>query len=492
MSPAPPVAEAPASLRGQILQTIKTFSVSQLLVSVCAALSGYFAARLLGPSQYGRIITAQIFFDYAVLLHLGVLYALHRDIPLFLGAGSAEKVSQTENVGFIFCLGVALPASAAFFCAGTLFGDPHMLRIFGAFSLALLLDFPLSFYTIRLRGHSQFGLLGRVQILTALSYLVIVALLFRFGLFGFLIGLLFRQSASFFYCARASDFKPALLWNNQRFSQMLSYGILIMLTTLMAQLMASADRLITLRFYGPESVAFLHLGRMVASPIMTMLIVAYGVLAPQYSLTYGKSARIQDLERFMLVPFRGVSIFSALSGGALLLAVPFLTESLLPQFRPGIVPAQILLFGLIVDTAITHGVGYLLFASGRQWIYLTVLAAGALVKLGILWAVAYRGLGIGAIAWGSLAAHLLLAVALYGVGLRLCGRRISEIAKGLLEFSMPFAYVLLCCLALIQVSGTLFGSVSSWKSVFFQEILFLLGTSFFLIKLLRELGIVKG
>ena len=85
------------SNRFHILRDTFHYSASAVVSQVVGLVSGFWIARLLGPHDYGIWNAVLLVLAYGAYLEFGVLSAMGRDLPLYIGQGDLQKASVIEG-----------------------------------------------------------------------------------------------------------------------------------------------------------------------------------------------------------------------------------------------------------------------------------------------------------------------------------------------------------------------------------------------------------
>ena len=168
--------------RFQIIKNVFYYSSSAYISQIIGLISGIWVARLLGPEEFGIWNAVMLVLGYATYTELGVLSAMGRDLPLYLGQGDLKKAAAVESAArYTTIFGAVLGAVILFFISFFVNLSFKMSIGLQAMALVLILQQIYTYHRIYLRSHNQFKELSLQQVLFSMgtAILAILFVLFR-------------------------------------------------------------------------------------------------------------------------------------------------------------------------------------------------------------------------------------------------------------------------------------------------------------------------
>ena len=379
-----------------------------MLVEGLLAVRGIVLAQLVGAQAFGAWALFRILMGYASLVGLGGLRGLERMVAAADPDSPERRADARTLVGFsILAFGAASLAAAA--VAG-LAPETDMRLALAGVAACLLID-RLWYYGITyLRASGEFRRFATVELGTAALNLGLVLTLAAFwGLPGAILGLLLAHLAGLVAMAPSVPLRPAL--DRARLARMLGIGIPLTISTFLAMLMTSVDRLVLLAFTDLESLGHYAFAAAVGGLGAACAAVVRTLVFPEFyrrSAQLGARAGTAEHMRTTLTPFiwlmAPILTFVAV-------CLPLLLAVLAPGFGAVAPVAAVFLFG-----GVAAGLAQLLslgvVAAGRQWLTPWLTAAGLAANLLGAILVLATGYGLLALANVSLAVRILYALGL--------------------------------------------------------------------------------
>ena len=346
----------------------------------CALIFGQnvYAAKSLGPAQYGIWNILAITYSYGLLAHLGALNGLAREYPRALADGAAYRAQQLTQSAFwintwstiLFSTIVLLILRAAF--RNTPQVSWHVLLLFIVF---LLLQGWTNFLSFLFRAEDRFKLLSALTLLLNAGVLVgAVILIPRWSLAGFVLAWVAAYlvvSALFLrYTQRDVFALPDLRfgWN------LLRVGAPILLFTLTATINWTMDRLLIARFLGVAAVGYFAVAAFAVRLLNYVPEMVSQVMYPHWAAA-SRNGRDSNLSPG---PFRMMFWVMPLLGGLAYYAC-FLIPLFLPTYSETVLPSQVLCLAASL-TSIGLFCGAYLGAIGRERLALRVQVAIVILR----------------------------------------------------------------------------------------------------------------
>ena len=366
---------------------------SQYLSRAALVVRGLAAAGALGPHGYGGWNALNLIFDYGVYSAGGALHGLDLELPPAVAQGDGARqrrlmggaVSAVVTGGAAFAALVLLyvESGGRAFAATPGWGLPLLMLA------AALLQLPFQYFASALRA------LGRIQAVS-LAYVVQAglggalgaALVWRWGAGGLLAAWLAGGIAALAVMRNAGPEVPLRPGSFSTALSLARVGFPVFGYIAAMLVLRSADRLALVRHGTPEALGLYSLALMAAGLVLYVPEAAAYVLYPRFA-----AAREASDER----PVRSEALRAH---RALMVALPLVVALalvwagpvvgwLLPSYRDGVAALRVLSIGALMYSGAVLP-GYYLLAAGRGKMLFGIGAAGAVLDLALVFAVAAR------------------------------------------------------------------------------------------------------
>jgi O-antigen/teichoic acid export membrane protein len=324
------------------------YSSSAYVSQVIGLISGFLVARLLGPEDFGILNAVMLVLGYAAYAEMGVLSVMGRDLPLFLGQRDFKMAAAVEGAArYTTIFGAVIAAMIIILVS--FFGNFSSKMSIGLQSIAfvLVLQQIYTYHRVYLRSHNRFKELSRQQVFFSLIT-AITSLLFVFygGLEGRFLAAIIANAFILFYAIKRDPWKTLPKFNLSVARSLMLIGIPIVISGFLITMLTTIDRIMIFTFLGETQLGYFGLGIMVVSIVSTIPAMAIQVLVPQINFVYGSTGRnIESLRAYVLNPSIVLSVLLPLFIGPIILLIPFLVHSFLPEYVLGIKAARIITLG---------------------------------------------------------------------------------------------------------------------------------------------------
>lgn len=334
--------------RFQTLKNIFYYSSSAYVSQIIGLVSGIWVASLLGPEEFGIWNAFMLVLGYATYTELGVLSAMGRDLPLYLGQGDLKKAAAIEGASRYTTIFGALLA-AILLLVFSLFGNHSSKMTIGlqAMSLVLILQQVYAHHRIYLRSHNKFKELSQQQVLFSIAT-AILALIFVIwdGLEGRLFAAIVAHLLILVYAIRRDPWNEVPKFDLGITWSLMLDGIPILISGFIITMLTSIDRLMIITFLGERQLGYVGLGIMLVSVVSMVPALAIQVLVPQINFLYGSTGKnVETLRSYVLNPPMLLSAILPLVIGPIYLLLPLVVETFLSEYVPGITAARIVTLG---------------------------------------------------------------------------------------------------------------------------------------------------
>jgi O-antigen/teichoic acid export membrane protein len=196
--------------RVRIFKDTVGYSASAVIAQGLGLAAGFWVARLLAPADFGLWNAASLVLVYGAYVDFGVLSAMGRDLPFYLGQGDAQKVAVLEGAARWATVTGALAVAVVVAFGSFLLTRAPLARFgFCAMALVLVLQQVYTYHRTVLRAYNQFNELSRQQLLLAIFNAgLAVAGVVAFGLAGRFAAAILAQGAILAFALVRSPWRP--------------------------------------------------------------------------------------------------------------------------------------------------------------------------------------------------------------------------------------------------------------------------------------------
>jgi len=471
------------SLKEQIITDVGLFSLASVVAQICGFFKGYFGAYLLGPTVWGIWHTALLIQNYGVFAGLGVSNAIHREIPILRGKGKVEEFSKIRDTAFSynFFVGV-LTFAAVFFSTFFLKVNPELLLSLRFVSIIIFLNFVGASYNALFKANNKFHLVSRITIIRGIVSLLTIPLIFLFSFSGLLMGQVLIVLVGVIYSIANYKERVHLKIDTRMLKKLIIIGLPIMCLSLVGYLFTSVDRLLIVNILGFKNLGFYSIGITFFTTIMLICTAVNSVMYPRFGEKFGSNMDARSLRKYIEMPIKEISLFAPIIIGVICVLSPSLINILLPEYINGILPAQILLFGLFFY-AVVGMTGNFFLVTNRQLLYLIILLFSCFVNFIISFVMIKLGFGISGVALGTFLSYFIFFLIMVTLALKYCYVSKIDIIK--LIFSTLLPVLIIATISFLTTNYINFGSSSILQQIYeglIRVVIYLALSSFLIYK----------
>ncbi len=480
------------SLSGRIVKSfLQTFTGSGINF-VTTLVSSYFYALFLGPSVYGVWQTAKVFLSYGTFTSLGIPFVMRRDFISLRSEGRYAEAERMAHVSITYSY-IVNPLIAFVFIFIALVSDSELAVRASLFVVGLLYvtDLVSSLGNILHKGINDYRTVAAADIIYGVGTLCIVPFVYFSGYYALLSGYLGISIAKSLYYFLNRPFPYKWVWDPTLLKKMMFTAFPLFLVTIISTVFLSVDKLLIAGLLNFENVGLYSLSTFLAQPVTILLSSFSIVVFTQLNEKYGKSREAHVIEKQVYIPQRLFSGILPPLIGMGVVALPMLTETLLPKYQGGIAAAQINIFAILFLKLANFSSSGLFILDKLKYTAISFFVAGCLKTFGSYFALK-AGYGIESVATLTLAAYFIYnAMMLYYVNLTL-GKSVGNFLKRLAESLTCPAFFIAICLLYISYSPEIFahlGITNGWMQLLAGEAIIITTGAPFVFMAYRE---IKG
>ena len=429
------------------------------------SLKGLAVARLLGPTDFGFWKAIELILQYHQFTTLGTQNGMSREIAIWRGRGSPERVQRVLDTAFTQVFTLPTLASLGVVLAASWVREPLLafsLRLAGAIALAQMLQV---LWERMIYAHRLFGLARRLMVINAvLSFAVTLLLVYFFGIRGQLLALLIVALVMFGAARSSTTLRARLVLDWGQTAALIRVGFPIMAVGFVYLLLATVDRMLILRFLDLAALGRYGLALMALQLLSAVPAAVGDVLYPRLNETYGSTGRPETLRLLAVDPILALAPLLAIMIAGLVLFVEDAVGTLLPAYgAAAVLPIQILAAGGCLPEI------NILNTIDRQKLYLAVQVAALGLNVGLSLVLLRVGWGLAAVATGAAVSFLAYRTATSWISLRFMQVSTAERWRVLGRTIGPVLYALVGA----ALAGRLVAGWSGWHRVGAEVVAFL-------------------
>jgi O-antigen/teichoic acid export membrane protein len=264
-------------------------------VNVASLIGNALAFRWIDPASMGVWHTLLLVNSYIVVLRLGLISGMGRDLPFALGAGDIERARRVAATALAYNHVCSLVAALAFASLALFFGSAggDWRRAIPAMAIVSASNLYLSYLTATFRSDADFARLARVHWVQALTALLMPPAVYAFGFAGLCVhaaaqALIVSAIAHVWRPFRVKPrFEPALA------AQLVATGLPLFVAGYLQTVATGFDRVILLQRGSVEMVGYYApaLAVIAAMAIVPGAVATYVYPRMSYALGQGREPR---------------------------------------------------------------------------------------------------------------------------------------------------------------------------------------------------------
>jgi O-antigen/teichoic acid export membrane protein len=461
------------SIKQKIFEDASFYSVSIYILVLFSTIKGFFVRAILGPTTYGLFTIFQIILNYAAYSHLGILFAIEREIPYFIGKREFEKVENIKNTSFTFIQSFLSLGIIIVFLLTFILVKKAPLFIQG-FRIVLLIVFAQQlyiYYVTLLRSEKKFNIVSKVTIIFAVfSTLLCILLGLKYKLTGVLWALVISYLIAIIYINMKRKYGIRFKIDKKLLRELIKTGFVLLIIGLGYITLTSIDKIVIIIFLDKTSLGYYSIAFMVVTLMMYFPNAISSIMFPSFLGKYGENDNIQDLKKYMVQPTLILAYLMPILIGWIYIIIGPLIKLTLNKYIPGIESAKILVLGSFF-LAVVYMAGHLLVTLKKfnKYIRIQILVIGMAILLNIVFV--RLGWGIKGVAYATSIGFFLYSSAIIHYAFRQYSNQIKDFLKYIGGIYLPFIYMLGILFFLRALSRVLVG-FDEWILTLIEVIIF--------------------
>ncbi len=386
------------SAKTSIAKDTFIFTLASLVSQTVAFGLAIYIRNTLGPEAMGLWALLQVVLSYISYTNLGIMNAVCREVPVLRGRGVAEEeITAMKNLGYTYLSLVSFVTCAGVTVAAFLLRARISEAFFwGLLVIALMTLFERNVgYRVQiLYTDKKFQLVSRFRVYSSLvNAALVMALCWRFGLYGFYLAVLFSFVFDICYLKIKARTVFGWSWQPRRIAGLLTFGVPLVALSFATTFFSSIDKVSIGKFLGLRELGVYTLALMAGRYVFLLPNMFQVVLLPSTMEKFGQTSEAARIKHATL-PGRIMILYFALCLGVIWIAAPLGCKILLPKYVGGLAAMKALIFGYAF-MALSQQMGHILLGHRRHlW-----MLGPALVLAGLLWAASAWVVGQGGGLW---------------------------------------------------------------------------------------------
>jgi O-antigen/teichoic acid export membrane protein len=367
------------------------------LAQLLSLVRGFWVPHFLTPADYGLLGTIILFQTYADYMHLGVLYAISREVPLELARGNNELAKKISSTAMTLNLMTLIPLVLGCTIIAVAFTDPQNSLIFAILAMLIPISRLGFFADNQLKSHLRMGVISSASAIWAVvSFALVIPAVWMWGLPGALGAML----VSSIYPVLHKGLGGGLVapgWDSRVAKRIIGIGFPLFLLNFSGFLFLVADRTTILSILGKEALGYYTIGVVVAGFLTLIPVNLAFAFSPRILACYGSTNDCTSLRDYLLKPFQGSATISGLLSGGAVIVLPAVLGNLLPAYLPGLGAAMVAAVAGVMIGVVSLP-NEVLITLGRQKLMLPLKVATLVLVAAGDWLVLTSGWGLIAVA----------------------------------------------------------------------------------------------
>ena len=399
--------------RDAIAKEFVIFASSSVVMQGSRFIANLWAAKQLSPPTMGIWNALSLILTYTPFITLGVLSGLGRDIPFYRGEGNNKNIVLAQSSALSIAISIAVCVALCVTLFTLAFISDSLLRTSLLFlAMGIVAQMFFQYLQIYLRSDLLFGLISKQQVLFGgMVFLIVIPLLLLWGLPGFILGQILTLLIVSAFVLTTGKITLRFGFDLDISKRLIKIGAPIMIAGLLFGLLTTIDRWLILYFLGSEQLGYYTLSIILLSLLMLLPVTISQQMFPRMAQTFGQTKNILALRPFLIkqIVMTTFMLLPLLFG--LYWLLPWIVESFIPEYTPGIDAAKIIIIGLSF-LSISSGFVNFLNSVNKQMYFLIIQASALAVNVILDILFIKMGKGIEGVATGATITYIIYSTAL--------------------------------------------------------------------------------
>lgn len=437
-----------------IFKTIARYSSSNIYRHITRAANAYIRPKLLEPELYGFWNLIGLLLFYSCYGHLGSRDTMRYLVPYYEGSKQFDKSLRLKGSVFygtlylsiLFSLGILVYAFAAHH------DTPVKLGLV-TLSVLMIINWYDEFYAVHILSSQKFRLLtSKNYIESTVSLVLSASLLYFLSIYGLYISITVTGIIILVYLRANHSLEKHYRFDAGLFLDSVKKGFPIIIFGFSVVLVRTSDSILISSFLGNRMLGFYGIAVALFDFLMQIPGASRDVLEPKLMESLSRNSVEESFRAYFLKPLFSTAYLIPLLIGPAFFTIPLFIKLLLPKYIPGIMPAQIIIFGVyfFALSFISRGI---IVANNWQLKTLYITFSVLVLNIAVSITLIKTGFGIEGVAVSSNIAYFMLYIGLTVFILRKYKYGAKKCVGTLLQLFWPFPIMCGTIAALNRLSG---------------------------------------
>lgn len=357
-----------------MLKNITSLGSATLVNALLAFIIGVVTRNILGPEQYGYWLTVSLVFVFIPLFQLGTLNAMNREVPFYIARKEMAKVQSVREIAFTFLLTIPVVIVGIMLLASLLILN---LDIANEYKIGLLFLWLITIFTylsnyieMYYKSEQNFKRVSTLITIKSLSQTMLTLLfVWIWGYIGLYLGMLVALVIQVVMGRQVIPLKFKL-HSYKEYMTLIKIGMPILIVGIVWSIVVATDRILISLLMTPVDLGNYGVALLVFSTMMLFPQVISQVMYPKVVELVSK----EKYNEVKILYWRTNKILALLMLVVLIIGyfmIPYFVNIFMPEYKEGIVAAQILLIGLYPLTLVNMAAAYF-NSTNSQGIYIFI------------------------------------------------------------------------------------------------------------------------
>ncbi len=328
------------------------YTISQGGANILRLLTGFLTAKLVSPTALGLFQGVGLIHNYLPVAQMGIMNGLNRQYPYLLGKKEEESAYGLVAAAQTWFLLLGILSMLVLVVIGLLnVNQNYEIGIaYLAYGIsAFFLFYNNNFLQILYRAGRDFNHLSKITIISSLIGLSSLLFVWKFGFIGLCIKLIIVFISEYFLLKKWLPIKTKPKVSFKELLVLFKIGFPIHLVGQISALWIVIIKTLILYIGGPLYLGYFAIAIMINSSMSVIPTSISQILYPKMSYMSGEGASLKELLKVNIKP----TIINVIVIVPFILilywAMPFLIDTFLPKYTPGIGAARAILFLTLVN-----------------------------------------------------------------------------------------------------------------------------------------------
>jgi O-antigen/teichoic acid export membrane protein len=397
------------SERQSLFKSIFQMSISSAISNGISILQIIFVLKLIEPKLWGIWSGLQLIQSYGMQSHLGILNAVNRQLPYYVGKGEVDRADAIRRVARtnILLLSVLEIFITVLFVVLMHARIEHTV-MYGvvAFCVTTIISLNVEYHLCLFRAYHQFNRVAFVSLVSSVIMFLGLLLVYWFRYEGLCLRIVVVALISLLICHRMNDWQLGYFFNFTVTKELLKIGFPIAVISYLFVFFDSIQKIAILNLLGATYLGYygiaLGLGAIIAIIPNTIGYVLYPKMCELYGKTNNPKALLDLTIKASVISFLMAFIIVIV----LFFTVHPIVVRFFPQYTPGIEATKVALFqGL--PLALGIGPYFFMQAIMKQKQYVFVFIIASVLNYLVCFYLVSQGAGLKSAAWGGVIGYIV-------------------------------------------------------------------------------------